>query len=110
MPENVGQNVEGENAAGKEQEKDQFPVKALPTVDVYIKTYAKSMGNNDLKAGKLFVEYENADRVRRLKSELASLVNNKVAPHIVEKVLGKVRLNKAGTSSKWAVMMLGVVK
>lgn len=90
----------------KEEQVRDYPLKGIPNIDFYQKTYGKSCGNNDEKAVKVFKEYENQDRVRRVKAELIGMSLGKVSPELCEKILGKSRKAKYENWEKWAAMMI----
>jgi hypothetical protein len=86
---------------------DEKQVKSLPILEGYMKGYARSCGNNDQKAAKLFTEYEPGDKVNRLKREVAQVVQGIVAEPTLVRVIGNARKAKYGGFEKWARMMTG---
>lgn len=90
-------------------EKDKPQVVALPALNAYLRTYAKSCGNNDQKAVKIFKEYESAEKVRRLKGELMAIQAGKVSDEVCIRILGKNRQAKLGTFPKWATMVIAAL-
>lgn len=84
----------------------EYPIKGIPTIDFYCKTYARSCGDNDQKAIRIFKEYENQDRVRKLRAELSGVTQSKVSPILLERILGKIRPVKSQSWEKWAQMMI----
>lgn len=97
------------NAAEIAEAQDSYPVKGIPNLDFYRKTYAKSCGENDDKAARVFREFENQDRVRKVKGELIAISQSKVSPILCEKILGRSRPVKLGSWEKWALMMIAVI-
>lgn len=83
-----------------------YPVKGIPNLDFYRKTYARSCGENDDKAVRICKEYESADRNRKIKAELVAISQDKVSPILLEKIMGKVRPAKHASWVKWALFML----
>ncbi len=99
-----------ENNQSEPQEKKDYPMKGIPNLDFYQKTYGRSCGNNDDKAGRVFKEYENADRIKRVKAELIAMSQGKVSPVLCERILGKTRYVKFGSWEKWAIMLINVIQ
>ncbi len=89
----------------EELEKD-YSFKAIPTIKYYQTTYANSMGNNDKKAVDIFKEYEPIDKIRRLKTELTAIAQERVDPNICQTTVGPKRKGKFGSYSKWARIVL----
>ena len=90
-------------------EEDKFPVKALPTIDRYMKIYGKSCDGNDRKGAGLFKEYEPADQLQRLVRELHAVRTNKAPEALCERIIGKSRKSKYESYSRWATMMIGAI-
>ena len=110
MNDSVQGEAAGETANVAEQQvKPDYPVKGLPNLDFYQKTYGKSCGNNDDRAGRVFKEYENNDRIKRVKAELIAISQSKVSPELCERIMGKTRKAKFGTWEKWAIMLINVI-
>jgi len=87
----------------------EYTVKGIPNLDFYRKTYARSCGENDEKAVKIFKEFENTDRVRRVRTELVAVSLGKVSPELCEKILGKNRIVKHESWTRWATMMIAAI-
>lgn len=93
----------------KEQKEEFVELKALPTLQFYQKTYASSCGNNDVKAAKLFREYESRDKIQRLKLELYAVSKNRAAEAVCNRIIGPVRRNKHKGYDNWAFMVLNTL-
>ena len=87
------------------EEKD-YSFKAIPTVKYSQRTYANSLGNNDKKAVDIFREYEPKDKIRRLKTELTAMAQERVSPQLAQTTVGPKRKGKFGSYSKWAKVVL----
>lgn len=96
---------EKKNEEEVENDEDR-PVKFIPTIDYYHRTYANSMGYNDIKACKIFKEFESAEKLRRLKTELISVKDNKVIITACDNVIKKKRKVKHQGYDRWAQLML----
>jgi len=83
-----------------------YPVKGIPNLDFYRKTYARSCSENDDKAVRICKEFESQDRNRKIKSELISISQGNVSPLLLDRILGKNRPIKFVSWEKWALMML----
>ena len=90
-----------------EPSKQEAAVKALPTLEQYMKTYARSCGNNDQKAAKLYAEYEATEKLNRLKREVSQVAQGIVAEATLIRVVGNARCSKFGGFDKWGRMMIG---
>jgi hypothetical protein len=98
--------AEKEAKTAEAQPTKEYPVKGIPNLDFYRRTYARSCGENDDKAVRVCKEYESQDRNRKIKVELAQISQGNVSPILLEKILGKNRPVKSGSWEKWALMML----
>ena len=85
-----------------------YPVKGIPNLDFYRKSYARSCGDNDDKAVRICKEYESQDRNRKIRSELIAVSQGNVSPILLERILGKNRPVKYHSWEKWALMMLAI--
>lgn len=83
-----------------------YPVKGIPNLEFYRRTYARSCGDNDDKAVRICKEFESQDRNRKIKSELISISQGNVSPLLLDRILGKNRPIKYLSWEKWALMML----
>ncbi|HQH26965.1 MAG TPA: hypothetical protein PLP17_06175 [Oligoflexia bacterium] len=79
---------------------------ALPTIRDYMRTYGASLEGNDLKAVKVFRDYESHERLRRLQGELILVKNDKVPEETCDAIIGKKRRSKYQTYAAWASLML----
>ena len=101
--------VEAPAKEAKEQKEEFVELKALPTLQFYQKTYASSCGNNDIKAVRLFREYESRDKIQRLKLELYAVSKNRAAEAVCARIIGPVRRNKHKGYDNWAFMVLNTL-
>lgn len=83
-----------------------YPLKGIPNLDFYRKTYARSCGENDDKAVRICKEFESQDRNRKIKMELIAVSQGNVSPVLLDRVLGSNRPVKHTSWEKWALMML----
>lgn len=83
-----------------------YPMKGIPNLDFYRKTYARSCGDNDDKAVRICKEFESQDRNRKIKMELIAVSQGNVSPILLDRVLGANRPAKYTSWEKWAFMML----
>jgi hypothetical protein len=83
-----------------------YPLKGIPNLDFYRRTYARSCGENDQKAVRICKEFESPDRVRKIKTELASISQGNCSPELLERIMGKSRAIRSGSWEKWAFMMI----
>ena len=85
------------------------PLKAIPAILYYQKTYAASCGNNDQKAIRLYKEFENRDKMQRLKVELHAVLKGRVGEELLGKILSASRKGRFGSYSKWAMYVLNAL-
>lgn len=78
----------------------------LPVLAYYQKMYAASLGDNDQKAVKLFRDYEPHEKLRRLQFELNAVKNKQATTKACDISIGKKRLSKYQSYSRWAANML----
>ncbi len=81
-------------------------IKFIPTIEYFQKMYGASFEGNDKKAVLCYRNYEPQEKLRRLQGELMAVKNGKVAPHVLERVIGKKRLQTNKTYEHWAGLML----
>lgn len=105
----VAEKIEAESKESEVPERQAPQVKEIPTIKFYQKTYATSCGNNDPKAMKLFKEYENRDKMQRLKVELLAISRGNVSDDLCARTVGAIRKGRHQSYAKWAIMMLNLL-
>lgn len=103
---------EFEKEANNQQEEEiekEYPFKAIPTIKYYQKTYANGCANNDKKAMFIFKEYESTEKIKRLKTELTAVAQEKVSPKLLDAVAGPARRGRFGSFEQWAKVALGLL-
>ncbi len=77
-------------------------IRGLPTIEYYLKTYARSCAGNDRKAAQLFKDYESGDKMIRLKRELMMVSQGKVGDDTLLRIVGPGRKNTFKSYLQWA--------
>lgn len=85
---------------------DHSTITAVPTLDYWFKTYAKSCDGNDQKAIKIFREFESLEKYRRLQSEVLSIKEGKVSKKVLARILTKKREQQYQGYENWAARVL----
>jgi hypothetical protein len=81
-------------------------IKLIPTLDYFQKNYGRSMEGNDMKAVRVFKDYEPAEKVRRLQHELIMIKDQRVSEKVLDAIVGKKRKSKYQGYHLWAERML----
>jgi hypothetical protein len=81
-------------------------ITSIPMIAFYQKRYANSLANNDIKAAKLFKQYETTEAIKRFQNELLSIKSGLVAETTLTLTLGKSRQTKHKGFNNWAKLML----
>ena len=79
---------------------------SIPTVEYYERTYARSLGDNDRKALRVFKDYETQEKLRRLQTELQYVRDGKVSENLMNRAIGKKRAMRFEGYARWAELML----
>lgn len=109
MAENETESPDIEAAKTEPNAEPDAKITALPTFTYYHKMYGVSCSGNDRKAVGIFREYENQEKVKRLKSEMLSVSQKRVAEEVCDRFIGKNRKAKFNGYDAWARMMLSVL-
>ena len=96
-----------EKEEGAEDGEEARPIKSgLNTIREYNRSYATALEGNDMKAVRLFRQYEAQEKLRRLQNELMMVKADKVDEKACDAVIGKKRKVKYKGYSAWASLML----
>lgn len=78
----------------------------IPTILYFQISYGRNMEGNDKKALRVFSDFENHEKLRRLQNELSLVKDGKVKSSVCDQTIGKTRKEKYGSYSHWASLML----
>ena len=69
-------------------------VKLIPTIQYFRKTYAPNSDSSDQKGVGTFKMFEPREKLVRLREELELVKNERVAPNVLDIVIGKHRAQR----------------
>lgn len=98
--------IDPEESIQDTEMRKEAPVRSVPTIQYYEKTYGRSCEGNDQKAVKLFRTYESQEKVRRLQNELIMVKDRQVSEKILDNLIGKKRASRYQGYNVWAERLL----
>ena len=93
---------ESEEGQQEEQQEPKNYVVAIPTIEYFIKSYARGSSQDDQKAVRVFVEYESREKLTRLRNELSLVKKGQVSPGVCDRIIGPARKARFTTHEAWA--------
>ena len=87
-------------------ERNYVGVTNFPSLQFFMKNYAKALPGSDGKAIQLFNYYESLEKKRSLQRELFQIRNGAGSIYALEKILGPKRKSALGNYEAWALKLL----